>query len=73
MTMHDMIESISVGGNSSRQKKLLFLTGEQADQIAQTSNALEAMLRAFDVGSKSARGYPNRDLVGLLCRAPSPA
>ena len=48
--MHDMIEMISVGGNSSRQKKLLFLTGEQADQIAQTSNALDAMLRAFEVG-----------------------
>lgn len=50
MTMHDMIETIYVGG-TSRQKKLLFLTGEQADQIQQRPASLEAMLKAFDVGS----------------------
>ena len=58
MTMHDMLESVAIGG-SGRKKKLLFLTGEQADQIVQSSTSIDAMLRAFEVGApRHASSHP---------------
>lgn len=49
MTMHDMIEVIASGKSS--QKKLLFLTGKQADLLAKNERgALQKLLTEFEVG-----------------------
>jgi len=49
MTMYDMIEEIQPAGN--RWKKLLFLTGDQAEMITQNPLSLELLLEKFDVGT----------------------